>query len=1143
MKIKLEPNTWSEKSMPLDSVSACSASSCSQRLPVKRGLITRIDAELNSIGAYLRAHHPDLPAEVRRDRFLDDSHMFRALNVYLQGRILDDFFRKHEACRKWAAHVFSCRYPYLWDLGSGVDDEAHRQPGEPSKRPNSGRLTGETASGMGPSKLGLGPSEAQTGTRTEDGSEMTWVPDMDDKATAQAYAGAQSRLVQMAVDAFHNFEIAPDARKLRRPDTGQPLTCEELDALEELLLIADMSGPSKGKDLETEPLMWTELELELGPLSLDSTPSPSQHALSKYIDSTDSNANDGPRELALDFPNVRPNKESASSPSLPNLPGPNVALAAVIEEPKSRRWLYDNVESIHDAQYGMPGDILVDCYLKRYREDACDFWANAKTRAKQQERQDTRLNVMRHENEHYEACMRGGMGYTAEFLVHEGDFHFSPEDITRAQDGTMRTTDKQLKSFARLRGGKRAALQQCLNMFDSFENRVAGGPCRTLVLPPPVARRRQDINIVVDGAMLNDPSEESSGDSRTYTKWYIWFVKERQRCADLARESAVKESYELKKRLGRKDPVMALPRNLNDVVVADGMDQDMRRTWATLKKHRALDRALRQANSRAPRQLMDRIVTLVAAGMSGHDWKKLGLPLRPDEHVPDKDDHLARIRARETKWLRLLCRPVPCLEAELNEPLDRRGRVFLSRVEGMLNDLNPTSFFNDTSPKPLDDFLVEVNRACRGPVKRYRFTREDVMRDAPKLDELGLLRFAAHGSMLRDQMLIRCSTSLDSGGRSMIGRAQPKIHPEQRIRWDEREDEEMVDAERGDLDESPIQDKFPSFEEDSDSSIFSSEEGDAFDIPGLPDRTNLRSLKECIKRPEQVAKDQPRTEIFFSCLAYCLGKTIRELEAQHESDQNRLDANDGQLREANNDFLADMIDIWTDEIEKQSEDSRGNGQDRGLPMYQDVVTAAELEAGKPFEWEAMDAEKVEAECRTLVRNGVLREMDENKTTLFPLPLDVTGENGSSTLRRGPEDALHAASSTSNEPPLPHAVSSNSSPPSLVVEQNPSQSEQGEPPSCSNDELPERPVSGVDTPRAFFAEEPRVATWADGAHPQTPAEAAGTSRTRSAASSSLSLASLRRVASPRGRGWMSSWKSPMRSEALALRVVEPGDEWE
>ncbi|KND91331.1 hypothetical protein TOPH_04114 [Tolypocladium ophioglossoides CBS 100239] len=320
----------------------------------------------------------------------------------------------------------------------------------------------------------------------------------------------------------------------------------------------------------------------------------------------------------------------------------------------------------------------------------------------------------------------------------------------------------------------------------------------------------------------------------------------------------------------------------------------------------------------------------------------------------------------------------------------------------MLDDVSPTSVFDGTSLKPLDDFLAEVNRACRGPVKLYRFTREDVLRDAPKLNELGVLRFAAHGLILRDEALTRRSTNLDPGGELMIGRAPPKIHPEQRIRWGERGDEEIVDAEDDELDESPTQDNFLSCEEDSDSSSsFSSEEDDAADIPGLPDRTNLRSLKECTRRPEQAADDQPRTEIFFSCLAYRLGKTLDELEAQHRRDLRRLDANGGTLREANNNFLVAMIDVWTDEIQKQSEASRSNGQDRGLPMYQDVVTAAEPEAVKPG-WQAMDTGEVEAACRTLVQNGVLREMHGNKTTLSPLPLDITGEGeSSSALQRGP----------------------------------------------------------------------------------------------------------------------------------------------
>lgn len=866
----------------------------------------------------MRAHHLDLPAEARRDRFLDDSHMFRALNIYLQDRVLDDFFRKHERCRKWVAYIFGCRYPYLGDVASGAD-------GAPR------HLTGNMSSGTLQSGTDLGPQQART--QSEDASTMTWVPDMDDEATAQAYAGEQSGLVQMALDAFNNFEIAPDASKLLRPGTRHPVTRGELDALE-LLLVADACGLSWGEALETESLVWTELELELEPSWLDAA---AQQVPSRYIDRPGRKANDGP----------------------------SIALGTVGEEPKPRRWLYDNVESIHDAQYGMPGDILVDCYLKRYREDACDFWADATARAEQQARQGARLNVMRHENEQYEACMGKGMGPTAKFLVHEGGFNFSPDDITTAKDGTMTTTDEQLRSFARLRGGKRAALQQCLNIFDNFENRVVCGPCRPLVLPSPVT-----------SAMLG-------------------------------------------KRLKRTDPVMSLPRSLNDVIAADGMDSEMRRTRATLKKYRVLDQALRRANSRAPRALISRIVTLVDAGMKGEDWNKLGLPFRPEEHVPGKDD-LARIRPKEAQWLDFLCRPVPGPEAELDDPLDQRGRVFLSRVRGMLDDLSPTSFFNDASPKPLDDFLVELNRACRGPVKLYRFTREEVVRDAPKLGELSILWSAPHSQIPRDAALTVCSTRLDPDGELMIARAQPKIQPEQRIRWREREDEEMFDDDEPE--ESPMQDNLLPIGADPDSSSDCSSGTADADIPGLPDRNSLRPLTGRIESPEQAAEDRAHTEIFFSCLAYRLGKTLHELEADHD--------------------------------------------DSGASL-----------ADEPLQPRAAGHQAVQP----------TRQTSSSRPTSSPSPAAGT----------------------------PHP---------------------------SDDELIGCQLSGEYSPRASLAGTPPAGACADDAHSQTSEETAGPSRTHSEASSSLSSASLLCVASPRSLGWMSRG-SPMRAEALALQVVESGDEWE
>ena len=447
----------------------------------------------------MRTHYLELPAEARRDRFLDDLHLLMALNIYLQGHVLDLFLRKHKICREQVAHIFGCRYPYLWTLGSVVDQASSLQ-------------TGDDSSDTLQSGTNVGPLNVRT--QPQVGSTMTWVPDMDDKSTAEAYAGAQSGLVQMALDAFDNFEIAPDVRKLFRPATKRPVTREELDALDALLLVADMCDSCRGMDFETDFMTRTELQLELEPLTLDTAAPTSQEVPSKYL-----------------------NRFKA-----PRLLSPSTALRAVDVEQKPRRRLYEMVEGIQGAQYGMPGDDLVDCYLKRYRVDACDFWADTKSRSKQQMQQSTRLNVMRHENEHYEACMREGMGPTAKFLLHQRSFGFSPDDIVTAKDGTRTTTDEQLKSLARWRGGKRAAVQQCLNVFDNCENRVVGNLCRKLVVRPSARRPRQDADAVADSKMLDDPSEETPGDSGAYSKWYGWFVKERRRCAELARGTAIKES-------------------------------------------------------------------------------------------------------------------------------------------------------------------------------------------------------------------------------------------------------------------------------------------------------------------------------------------------------------------------------------------------------------------------------------------------------------------------------------------------------------------------------------------------------------------------------------------------------------------------
>ena len=99
------------------------------------------------------------------------------------------------------------------------------------------------------------------------------------------------------------------------------------------------------------------------------------------------------------------------------------------------------------------------------------------------------------------------------------------------------------------------------------------------------------------------------------------------------------------------------------------------------------------------------------------------------------------------------------------------------------------------------------------------------------------------------------------------------------------------------------------------------------------------------------------------------------------------------------------------------------------------------------------------------------------------------------------------------------------------------------PQPSPDELIERQLNGADSPRGSCTEATLAAACAGDAYSQTSAKTTESSRTYSEASSSLSSASLQRVTSPPALGWMSLWRSPMRSEALALQIVESDAEWE
>ncbi|KAF3060408.1 hypothetical protein CFAM422_011217 [Trichoderma lentiforme] len=687
----------------------------------------------------------------------------------------------------------------------------------------------------------------------------------------------------------------------------------------------------------------------------------------------------GKPELIVDPPtDLMPEQ----SKRLPQVPGSNIAFrgGSGVERNLSgpRRLLHADVASVHDRQYEMPADVLRRDYLKPYRNDSEKFWAASPFAAT-----TVPANLAACENKIYEDCIKGGIVKAARFLASKDDIH-PPH---QSHDSALEVNREALEAFAQFRGGKRAALQQCLNIFTHGENLKMCTLERALTLPDPPVEKKLDMGIIYPHKMYADPPVKESRDPWAYTRAYQWFKREEQRWAEWTREHAIKESYGHKRWLGGDRPVMELPRNWKGPVLPDLMDRDMNRTYKFLRRCEKILQGLKRAKNRAPRDFIIGLLEAVNTGLAAEpitnemDW-------RFSEHELETTDGgvtfaIANLRPSEAAWLEYICQPSRNRPLELEESLGKRGEIMVSRVTQMMQDIDPFSLFRDTEPKTMEKFLKELNATCGGAVKRYEFTEEDVKQLAPKLRDLRIIKLYKN----------------EVTGEWMFGRPETKFHPEDLVRWPDPESQTQLFPEEETL--APNNSHASPQSEDMDqiqydTSVTSSQETgsasteDFLTHPwGMPRREDVLSLHEYIDNPVRNPEWCEMTANFFFCLGYRLGKTLRELQARHEENEKKL--SDPETQEYNRNFLDVIISYWEEDTQKRPNDPATNPANtsswRITMTYPDVVKIADPDAYNEHReaWTQTEWPESKEACE-LVRKNLLREAHENKTMIWPLHL-------------------------------------------------------------------------------------------------------------------------------------------------------------
>lgn len=456
--------------------------------------------------------------------------------------------------------------------------------------------------------------------------------------------------------------------------------------------------------------------------------------------------NYGKKELILDFPNVFP-KTSTRLPPIPGAPVIDFVGSVRHALPLSQArdgHMRKHPKPVLDAQYGI-GEVILKDYAAAHYSDARDYWEgdhlgpHRQRAAEYEDEEDQNFNMIATENAVFDGCIEDGMETTLEHIRDIGPFQPQSGDIRPSGEHNPRV--ESLRAFSEFRAVRRAGLQQCLNMFDSAENRIVVTPWRCLAF--------QDLELPAEAPSISwtvEPVDDvppgKDRDPFAYTRAHNWYVETSRQWAEWEREHAIKRSYVLNKKMRRHAPPMKLPENLDGPYYLHYLDKDMLETHTSLGLHRQFYERLLLASRRAPRPILTEMLKHVKMGLQGEFWEMLDISFQTWEFKPS--GLLAPIREDEWAWLDFLAGPSTnndLLRAEGEPPSkDPLFRAFEERVQLLLQGCHSETIFCDMKVVTLQNFLVEVNQCVKGPVKRHKFTEKQAYKYAKELVSKGKLR-------------------------------------------------------------------------------------------------------------------------------------------------------------------------------------------------------------------------------------------------------------------------------------------------------------------------------------------------------------------------------------------------------------------
>ncbi|KAI0108898.1 hypothetical protein GGR51DRAFT_570152 [Nemania sp. FL0031] len=410
------------------------------------------------------------------------------------------------------------------------------------------------------------------------------------------------------------------------------------------------------------------------------------------------------------------------------------------------------------------------------------------------------------ENQAYEKYMRGGVAETSSNVPppHDAEFKGLP--------------------FYNRRGWQRAALQQCLNLFTSHENRVINTPWRRPVLPyDPPAPLPKDVPYVPRVVEPVQVTNEKEKDPFSWLHWSSEYTRIVDFLADCQRQRYVNQSW-------GDFSASELPVNFRGPRIYRGLaihDQYWLKVGEYLDN---LESMLHGAWAAAPRPLLRAILRDIDAGrqdnttsfqqegnykvpaedddemLSVKRYRRRDIKRRSGIDIPDDNadaDDYKLIDGLESAWLKYLCEPSRTLE--MCDPSKQPARnlliLFDARLQSYFNNQAVSSTPDSTGLQiwaedkdDLDDVMRNHKPSTLLSVTAYinGCAEEEVKESGDKhpnpehpngcyqfaLDEAEFLCAELHS-------LGRCIFMPERRGRepAMVDRPRYNVHPEDRILW------------------------------------------------------------------------------------------------------------------------------------------------------------------------------------------------------------------------------------------------------------------------------------------------------------------------------------------------------------------------